>query len=256
MFIEAPLERFRLRNENDYVDRCGRRYAVLDHMGLAVKDYARSKAFYQQALAPLGLTLLMEPMGETAGFGEDGKPSFRIEARGRPVQGRLHVAFAADSTVDAFYAAALKAGGTDNGAPGAQDLPRDTARTVAFEERALARAIFDTDESSATAAKRASRIPGWTVTVSSPAPVVQQRRRGSRVGCASGESRDSDHPDPRDLRSGQDGHPECRVAGAMQPSSMASPTCAPPFPSGRVVWRRAYAGNAGGEQQRGGGWRR
>jgi hypothetical protein len=73
---------------------------------------------------------------------------------------------------------------------------------------------------------------------------------------AYGESRDSDHSDPRDLRSGQDGHPECRVAGAMQPSLMASPTCAQPFPSGGVVWRRAYARNAGGEQQRGGGWKR
>jgi catechol 2,3-dioxygenase-like lactoylglutathione lyase family enzyme len=48
---------------------------VLDHLGLAVKDYARSKAFYQKALAPLGLTLLMEPMGEAAGG------SARVETR-------------------------------------------------------------------------------------------------------------------------------------------------------------------------------
>jgi catechol 2,3-dioxygenase-like lactoylglutathione lyase family enzyme len=97
---------------------------VLDHLGLAVKDYARSKAFYQKALAPLGLTLLMEPMGEAAGFGEGGTPSFWIEASGRPVQGRLHVAFTADSrdTVDAFYTAALEAGGTDNGAPGVRKI--------------------------------------------------------------------------------------------------------------------------------------
>jgi catechol 2,3-dioxygenase-like lactoylglutathione lyase family enzyme len=97
---------------------------VLDHLGLAVKDYARSKAFYQKALAPLGLTLLMEPMGEAAGFGEGGNPSFWIEASGRPVQGRLHVAFTADSrdTVDAFYTAALEAGGTDNGAPGVRKI--------------------------------------------------------------------------------------------------------------------------------------
>jgi catechol 2,3-dioxygenase-like lactoylglutathione lyase family enzyme len=101
-----------------------RRYVVLDHMGFAVRDYARSKAFYEQALAPLGLTLLMEPMGEAAGFGEHGKPSFWIEARGRPVEGRLHVAFVAESrdTVDAFYQAALKAGGTDNGAPGVRQI--------------------------------------------------------------------------------------------------------------------------------------
>jgi catechol 2,3-dioxygenase-like lactoylglutathione lyase family enzyme len=77
---------------------------MLDHVGFAVDDYARSKAFYETALAPLGLTLLMEPQGEAAGFGEDGKPFFWIEARGRTVQGRLHVPFAVDDRgiVDAF----------------------------------------------------------------------------------------------------------------------------------------------------------
>ena len=93
---------------------------MLDHVGFAVKDYDRSKAFYEKALAPLGLSLLMEPAGEAAGFGEDGKASFWIESHGRPVQGRLHIAFGVDSrqTVDAFYDAALEAGATDNGAPG------------------------------------------------------------------------------------------------------------------------------------------
>jgi catechol 2,3-dioxygenase-like lactoylglutathione lyase family enzyme len=97
---------------------------VLDHMGLAVRDYDRSKAFYERALAPLGLGLVKEPMGEAAGFGRDGKASFWIEAQGRPVQGRLHVAFSARSraVVDAFYAAALAAGGTDHGAPGVRRL--------------------------------------------------------------------------------------------------------------------------------------
>ncbi len=93
---------------------------MLDHVGFAVKDYDRSKAFYEKALAPLGFSLLAEPAGEAAGFGEEGKASFWIESHGRPVQGRLHIAFGVDSrkTVDAFYAAALEAGGTDNGAPG------------------------------------------------------------------------------------------------------------------------------------------
>ena len=93
---------------------------VLDHVGFAVRDYDRSKAFYEQALAPLGLSLLKEPMGQAAGFGRDGWASFWIEAQGRPVQGRLHLAFSADSreVVDAFHVAALAAGGTDNGAPG------------------------------------------------------------------------------------------------------------------------------------------
>lgn len=97
---------------------------MLDHVGFAVSDYDRSKAFYEKALAPLGLTLLVEPAGRAAGFGEHGKPFFWIEGHGRAVQGRLHVAFAADDrdTVDAFYAAALEAGATDNGAPGVREI--------------------------------------------------------------------------------------------------------------------------------------
>jgi catechol 2,3-dioxygenase-like lactoylglutathione lyase family enzyme len=95
---------------------------TLDHVGFAVADYQRSKAFYEQALAPLGLKLLMEFSGAAAGFGRDEaqRPSFFIEAHGEPVRGRLHIAFGAQSRtqVDAFHAAALDAGGTDNGAPG------------------------------------------------------------------------------------------------------------------------------------------
>jgi catechol 2,3-dioxygenase-like lactoylglutathione lyase family enzyme len=97
---------------------------MLDHVGFAVTDYARSKRFYEQALAPLGMTLLMEPMGRAAGFGADGKPWFWIESDGRPVQGRLHIALRAGdrATVDAFHAAALAAGATDNGAPGVRAI--------------------------------------------------------------------------------------------------------------------------------------
>jgi catechol 2,3-dioxygenase-like lactoylglutathione lyase family enzyme len=97
---------------------------MIDHAGFGVSDYQRSKAFYEQALAPLGVTLLMEPMGQAAGFGADGKPFFWIEARERAVRGGLHVALAAEDreTVDAFHAAALAAGGTDNGAPGVREI--------------------------------------------------------------------------------------------------------------------------------------
>jgi catechol 2,3-dioxygenase-like lactoylglutathione lyase family enzyme len=97
---------------------------MLDHAGFAVSDYQRSKAFYAQALAPLGITLLMEPMGQAAGFGKDGKPFFWVEMRGAAVTGRLHIAFRVDSRgeVDAFHAAALAAGGTDNGAPGVRAI--------------------------------------------------------------------------------------------------------------------------------------
>jgi catechol 2,3-dioxygenase-like lactoylglutathione lyase family enzyme len=96
---------------------------MLDHVGFAVSDYGRSKAFYEQGLAPLGLTLLMEPAEGVGGFGKDGKPFFWIEAHGDAVKG-LHVAFDVDdrATVDAFHAAALEAGGTDNGAPGVREL--------------------------------------------------------------------------------------------------------------------------------------
>jgi catechol 2,3-dioxygenase-like lactoylglutathione lyase family enzyme len=97
---------------------------MLDHVGFAVTDYARSKAFYEQALAPLGIALLMEPVAQAAGFGRDGKPFFWIETRGPAVEGGLHVAFASEDreTVDAFHAAALAAGGTDNGAPGVRAI--------------------------------------------------------------------------------------------------------------------------------------
>ena len=93
---------------------------MLDHIGIGVADYQRSKAFYERALAPLGYTLLMEFSEAAAGFGEAGRPFFFIEAHGEPARGRLHIAFRAESRelVDVFHAAALAAGGTDNGAPG------------------------------------------------------------------------------------------------------------------------------------------
>ena len=96
---------------------------MLDHVGFGVSDYARSKAFYEQALAPLGITLVLEPMGAAAGFGRDRKPFFWIEAE-RAAVTELHVAFATEdrATVDAFHAAAIAAGGTDNGAPGVRAI--------------------------------------------------------------------------------------------------------------------------------------
>ena len=96
---------------------------MLDHVGFGVSDYQRSKAFYEAALAPLGLTIVLEWEGAAAGFGEGRKPYFFLEF-GRPVTSPLHVAFAAGdrATVDAFHAAALAAGGTDNGAPGVRAI--------------------------------------------------------------------------------------------------------------------------------------
>jgi catechol 2,3-dioxygenase-like lactoylglutathione lyase family enzyme len=100
---------------------------MIDHVGFAVRDYELSKAFYTRALSPLGLRLVVEVDGAAAGFGKGGKPSFWIEAIGEPVRGRLHIALTAESRaeVDAFHAAALEAGGTDNGKPGLRPYHSD-----------------------------------------------------------------------------------------------------------------------------------
>jgi catechol 2,3-dioxygenase-like lactoylglutathione lyase family enzyme len=100
---------------------------MLDHIGFDVSDYERSKAFYEKALAPLGLKLLMEPAPGIGGFGEGQKPFFWIGTRGRAQSG-IHVAFAVDDrkTVDAFHTAALAAGATDNGAPGVREIYHPT----------------------------------------------------------------------------------------------------------------------------------
>jgi len=98
---------------------------MLDHIGLAVTDLGRARAFYSAALAPLGIGVLWEvpaerPGGSTAlGFGAAGKTFFWIAA-GEAPKGRAHVAFAAAdrATVDAFHRTAMAAGGSDNGAPG------------------------------------------------------------------------------------------------------------------------------------------
>jgi catechol 2,3-dioxygenase-like lactoylglutathione lyase family enzyme len=90
---------------------------MLDHIGLVISDYAKSKRFFEAALAPLGYTLIME-FGTVGGFGAGGKPDFWI-AQGSAVP-PVHVAFASPNraTVDEFYKAAIAAGGRDNGAPG------------------------------------------------------------------------------------------------------------------------------------------
>jgi catechol 2,3-dioxygenase-like lactoylglutathione lyase family enzyme len=99
---------------------------MIDHIGFAVSDYERAKAFYAKALAPLGYVLIMEVPAEgnpsgapAAGFGEGGKPDFWIGGEGG-IDKPLHVAFQTKdrASVDAFHKAALAAGGRDNGGPG------------------------------------------------------------------------------------------------------------------------------------------
>lgn len=90
---------------------------MIDHMTLHISDFVRSRDFYGKALASLGAREHMGDGQAYAGFGVD-KPSFWIGLGqvGEPT----HVAFAAPDrkTVDAFYAAAIAAGGRDNGGPG------------------------------------------------------------------------------------------------------------------------------------------
>jgi catechol 2,3-dioxygenase-like lactoylglutathione lyase family enzyme len=98
---------------------------MIDHTGVLVSDFEKSKKFYTETLKPIGYRLLLEfPVSVTgsvnvAGFGEPPKPDFWI-AQGKPNDPRVHVAFQVSkrSLVDIFHQAGLAAGGTDNGAPG------------------------------------------------------------------------------------------------------------------------------------------
>jgi len=98
---------------------------MIDHLGFAVSDIKRAKAFYLAALKPLGIEILIEVTPEQSGgeahlgFGANGKPFFWI-GTGTAVQGPVHIAFDAPTRaiVDEFYKAALAAGGRDNGPPG------------------------------------------------------------------------------------------------------------------------------------------
>jgi catechol 2,3-dioxygenase-like lactoylglutathione lyase family enzyme len=101
--------------------------SIIDHLSLMVSDYARSRAFYQKALDPLGIHVIMEA-GPTCGFGRDAMPVFWIGSGPASFQKPEHlnpitpnhIAFSARSRaeVDAFHRAALEAGAKDNGGPG------------------------------------------------------------------------------------------------------------------------------------------
>jgi len=91
---------------------------VIDHLTLTVRDLARSKAFYVKALAPLGYAVRMD-LAWGCGMGDERKPCFWLK-QGDPPSRPTHIAFAARTraAVDAFHAAALAAGATDDGPPG------------------------------------------------------------------------------------------------------------------------------------------
>ncbi len=98
---------------------------MLDHISIGVRDMARARRFYDAAFKPLGYACLRD-FGETIGYGAD-EAVFWVSAVAHPVppddQSGLHICFAAPTraSVDGFHAAALKAGGSDNGKPGLRD---------------------------------------------------------------------------------------------------------------------------------------
>jgi catechol 2,3-dioxygenase-like lactoylglutathione lyase family enzyme len=105
--------------------------ASIDHITLVVSDYGRSRSFYEKALAPLGIKIILD-FGKACGFGREQKPDFWIgtgpasfqKAEHLAAVTPTHVAFGARSRaeVDAFHEAALAAGAKDFGAPGLRPI--------------------------------------------------------------------------------------------------------------------------------------
>ena len=118
---------------------------MLDHIFITVNNPDKSISFYEQALAPLGIRHVLDydgadgPEGhpDLKGFGRDGRVSFWLR-QGRSDASSAHVGFVAKSVaeVNAFYEAAMAAGATDNGAPGAR---------LHYDPRYYAANIFDPD---------------------------------------------------------------------------------------------------------------
>lgn len=114
---------------------------MIDHIDCAVSDFAKSRAFYVETLAPLGVEPVLDIDRDDGrygtGFGAESVPRFFIGG-GSPVDGRLHIAFAAKSraAVDEFYRAAINAGGTSKGPPGLR--PR-------YAENYYAAYVYDPD---------------------------------------------------------------------------------------------------------------
>ncbi len=92
---------------------------MFDHVIIDVADLEGALAFYERALAPLGVSVVMKRDGRYA-FGRDGRPHFWVVDRGTPDATGVHIAFTAESrsAVEAFHREAIAAGGTDNGPPG------------------------------------------------------------------------------------------------------------------------------------------
>lgn len=111
---------------------------MVDHLTLPVKEFEASRDFYLSALAPLGFGIVEETENEATFGAEDTYDVFSIAAAGEGPCGGVHLAFSAEDrgAVDDFHAAALRAGGQDNGAPG----PRPH-----YREGYYASFVFDPD---------------------------------------------------------------------------------------------------------------
>jgi catechol 2,3-dioxygenase-like lactoylglutathione lyase family enzyme len=95
---------------------------IIDHIGIGVSNYDESKRFFAKALAPLGIEVLAEFEG-WGGLGKNRKPELWF-GRKEAAQVPMHLAFLAENRqqVRDFYAAALAAGGKDNGPPGIREM--------------------------------------------------------------------------------------------------------------------------------------
>ncbi|HEY9219856.1 MAG TPA: VOC family protein [Phenylobacterium sp.] len=94
---------------------------MIDHLGITVVDVAASRAFYVQALEPLGVKVMMEfdtPGGPVIGMGTPDRPFFWLSRGAAPQHTHLALQAQNRAAVDAFYAAAMAAGAKDNGGPG------------------------------------------------------------------------------------------------------------------------------------------
>ena len=124
---------------------------MLDQITISVADYPTSKAFYLRALAPLGYGIIME-YEHMAGFGTKDKPEFWIK-EGGSTSPAVHVAFGCPDTakVDAFYEAAIAAGGRSHGAP---------AQRPEFHKNYYGASVLDPDDNNVEAVCHESFIDG------------------------------------------------------------------------------------------------
>jgi catechol 2,3-dioxygenase-like lactoylglutathione lyase family enzyme len=138
------------------------RAPFIDHITVRVRDVEASRRFYEAALAPFGIrTVAYE--GDELGFGPEGSEDFAITG-GEP-SAPLHIAFLAldPATVDAFHAAALEAGGRDNGVPG---------RRPQYHERYYAAYVLDPDGNNVEAVCHTGPSDGEAGPTGGPAAAV------------------------------------------------------------------------------------